>query len=357
MLVIRPIRESDLDALFTFARTTHVSLTSLPRNREALERKIRHSLTSFAKEVSRPQKEAYYFIMEDLASGQAAGTCGILSKTGVDEPLYFWRRERVPRYSPALAAHWEDEILRPVAYRQGPSEICQLYLFPDYRKGGLGRLLSLSRFLFMASHPHRFEPTIMAQMRGFLKEDGTCPFWDYLGRQYWNVSFVEALAATEKSKECIPEFLPQHPIYTALLHPECQRAIQSPHKNTAPALRMLQQEGFQVTDEMDIFDAGPRIDAQLENIRVVKENRQAKVRQVNNGLVDSERTLLANTSLDYRCCYGGVEIMDDGESVVIARDVAEALKIDVGSAIRYVSPVPNNTLRRTVSHSRSGSDE
>lgn len=343
MLVIRPIRRSDLDALVTFAHTTHASLTSLPRDRELLAAKIEHSLESFATSVKRPKREAYYFIMEDLQSGSAAGTCGILAKTGIEEPLYFWRLETIERYSPLLEQSWTDEVLKPVAYRHGPSEICQLYLFPDYRKGGLGRLLSLSRFLFMSCHPERFEPTIIAQMRGYLRQDGTSPFWDHVGRPFWDVSFEGALAATAASKACIPEIVPQYPVYTRLLHPDAKRNMQKPHRNTAPAMRMLQQEGFAVTADMDIFDAGPKISAPLNSIRVKQENRLVTVRELHSTAPESERLLLCNTRIDFRACYGGVVHVSESE-VAISQHVARALEVELGEEIRYVHPIPTEHL-------------
>ena len=57
-------------------------------------------------------------------------------------------------------------MLHLVAEHNGPCEIGSLFLAPVHRGGHNGRVLSLSRFLFMADHEHCFDPVVLAEMRG-----------------------------------------------------------------------------------------------------------------------------------------------------------------------------------------------
>ena len=58
----------------------------------------------------------------------------------------------------------EIQTLALVEEHNGPCEIGSLFLHPDYRRNGTGRMLSASRFLFMAEHKHRFETQVIAEM-------------------------------------------------------------------------------------------------------------------------------------------------------------------------------------------------
>lgn len=64
--------------------------------------------------------------------------------------------------------------------------------------------------------------------------------------------------------------MPKLPIYINLLSDEAQAVIGKVHENTKPALRLLQKEGFICRDYVDIFDAGPTVECDLNNIDTVR---------------------------------------------------------------------------------------
>ncbi len=45
------------------------------------------------------------------------------------------------------------------------------------------------------------------------------------------------------------------------------------HPNTEPALAMLKAEGFSYQGYVDIFDAGPAIEAETDKIRAIAESQ------------------------------------------------------------------------------------
>ena len=77
------------------------------------------------------------------------------------------------------------ETLHLEKIHDGPTEIGSLFLLPEYRGQKRGRLLSLSRFAFMAAHPKRFAEDVIAEMRGVMSEDGQCPFWEAIGKHFF----------------------------------------------------------------------------------------------------------------------------------------------------------------------------
>ena len=168
-------------------------------------------------------------------------------------------------------------ILQPIQLKNYASEIGGLYLLPKYRSGGLGRLLSLSRFLFIATFRERLHPIIIAEMRGRIAKNGHSPFWDAVGRHFVDLPFNRILAEVAHDHSLIPKIMPQFPIYVSMMPLAAQRCIGKTHKNTAAALSMLMAEGFQPTGEVDILAAGPRLATPASQIRTVAESRVAAV--------------------------------------------------------------------------------
>lgn len=332
MFLIRPITLDDLNAIEQFAYATALGMNSLPRNRIFLKEKIELSIESFKRNVSKAEDEIYLFALEDINIKKTVGCCGIYAKTGTS---YFFRVETLHPYSSTLPLPSYLRVLHPLSFKKGPSELCALYLMPEYRKGGLGELLSLSRLLFIASQPHRFNSEVMARLRGFInKKKNSSPFWEGLGSHFLNVPFIETQHLLETGRDFVSEFLPKYPIYVSLLQPQTQAVIGKPHSTTWPAMKMLRKEGFAVTSEIDIFDGGPTIKAKTPKIRTIKDSILASVTEIttNNS---SRQYLISNNSLDFRATLGRLKINID-KSASLSVDTAKVLGVEKGMTVRYI---------------------
>lgn len=73
-----------------------------------------------------------------------------------------------------------------VTITPGSSELCTLFLDPEWRKEGNGYLLSKSRFMFMAAFRDKFNDKVVAEMRGVIDEHGYSPFWQSLGKRFFD---------------------------------------------------------------------------------------------------------------------------------------------------------------------------
>src|SRR6476659_3478485 len=95
MVIVRPVSAADLDALVELASLAGVGLTTLPRDRGLLTKRITKSVESLRKFADRPGGESYLFVMEDSAATppRIVGACGIVSKVGGFEPFYGYRIE------------------------------------------------------------------------------------------------------------------------------------------------------------------------------------------------------------------------------------------------------------------------
>ena len=58
---------ADLDPLLELAGLAGAGLTTLPKDRDLLKKRIDKSIKSFAAETDRPGGEQYLFVMEDIA--------------------------------------------------------------------------------------------------------------------------------------------------------------------------------------------------------------------------------------------------------------------------------------------------
>lgn len=265
-VIIRPVRESDLESVFQLSLKAKEGLTSFPKNKNHLALKIAKSCQSFSKKVDTPSDEFYFFVMEDLHLQKIIGVCSIIAEVGISDPFYSFLIQTLKKESWCLNKEISIDILKLHRLYNGPSEIGTLFLDPEYRIKGMGRLLSLSRFSYIARFPHRFKSTIIAEMRGVSDEKGS-PFWNHVGAHFFELSFVEADYLSSENKQFISELIPKYPIYINLLHSDAIAVIGQVHKNTEPALQLLLREGFEKTSFVDIFDAGPKIEIETKKLR------------------------------------------------------------------------------------------
>lgn len=335
MLLLRPVRESDLPGLVALASSIAGGLTTLPANEEFLRDRIDASLRAFATRVKKPGGEYYLFVLEDTATGELVGTSGLAACVGGYEPFYSYEI-RTERYEHApLKIEKQVAVLHLKAVHRGPSEICSLYLRPDHRRAGAGRLLSLARFLFVGAFPARFDATIIAELRGRLDEQGRSPFWEAVGRQFFEFDFYAAdFLSGLGDKGFIADLMPDHPIYIPLLPPAVQAVIGQVHHNTEPALRLLLAEGFEPTNEVDIFDAGPLLRAATKNIRTIRAMGTARWQPAEAPAPPGQPHLLARTAPDFRACLGPLAEQPDG-TVALDRHTAATLGLAAGDTVTY----------------------
>ena len=277
-LVVRNAVESDLDAIFDLASGAGAGMTTLKPDRGALRERLALVAASFAGEAA-PASADYLFVLEDMAHARVCGVSAIKAAVGLSEPFYNYRISTSVHASPTTGLVNRIQSLHLTHDLSGASELCSLYLHPDYRKGWNGKLLSKSRFLFMAQFPELFSGTIFAEMRGFQDEHGASPFWESVGRPFFRMDFDAADDLCGKGDRLFIEHLvPRLPMYTHLLGHDACAAMGQTHADTVPARRLLEQEGLHFDGYIDIFDGGPVLQAKLRDLRATRDSRLALVR-------------------------------------------------------------------------------
>lgn len=338
MLLLRPIRATDLPGLVALARSIVGGLTTLPANEEFLRDRIDDSLRAFAARVRKPGGEYYLFVLEDTTTGAVVGTSGLAARVGGFEPFYSYEI-RTERYVHApLKIEKEISVLHLKEVHRGPTEICSLFLHPDYRRQGAGRLLSLARFLFVGAFPERFDDTVIAELRGYTDQTDRSPFWEAVGRQFFEFDFYSAdFLSGLGDKAFIADLMPDHPIYVTLLPPAVQAVIGRVHAKTEPALALLLAEGFARTTEVDIFDAGPLLRAPTAEIRTIRAARTARLRDPVAPAGAGALHLVAKPSLDFRACLASVTAHED-DTVSLEPETVNFLQLAAGEPVVFSRP-------------------
>lgn len=270
--IVRPATRNDLDRLEAMITRVDPGMLTMPSSREAMAARIERSITAFDRASAAPQNECYFLVMEQ--DGELLGTASVFTNLGVERPFYSYRISRDAKVSPELDVKVELDLLFLVNDYHGDTELGTLFIERKARGGGRGRLLSFSRLMLIAADPIRFGPKAMAEIRGFTDAQGRSPFWDAVGAQFFHMDYRRADTLSARDHRFIADLMPRYPIYVALLPDAARNVIARPHPDAEPALAMLKSQGFRYNNVVDIFDAGPTVEAFTDHLDTVREARR-----------------------------------------------------------------------------------
>jgi len=329
---LRAARPSDLEHLYEMAKLTGGGFTNLPPDRRALSAKLERGAAAFANTEDGLFDEQFVLVLENPQTGAVRGTCQLMSQVGQQWPFYSYRLNTLTQYSQELDRTVRAEMLNLVTDLEGASEVGGLFLHPNERAGGLGLLLARSRYLFIAMHRARFADKVIAELRGIIDERGGSPFWDGVAGRFFGMNFQEAdYFNAINGNQFIADLMPKHPVYIAMLGEDARSVIGVPHPTGRAAMRMLENEGFHYDGYVDIFDGGPTMVAQTDQVTSVRESQSASLKAMD--LAQGEKAILATGKLaTFRACYGARAFDEDG-NITIDSAAADILEVNEGDTI------------------------
>lgn len=331
---MRPAREGDFRDIHEMAKVSGGGMTNLPSDEKALRAKIDVALNSYAKQATKPGGEAYMLVLEK--NGHVIGTAGVFSAIGLDTGFVNYKINTEFHFSHQLKKRAARHVLVPTHDFTGRAEVGQLFISPAARGGGYGKLLGRSRYMFIAQKPEIIADHVCAELRGWRAPDGSQPFWNAVGRRFFDMEFEAADAANAASgNQFIEDMMPRYPIYVDMMPRDARECLGKPHDSAIPALKMLEEEGFLWNDYVDVFDGGPLVDARVKDIKTIRRSQVLTVSDVADHVEGADALLAAGAVSTFRCCKGKAKI--DGDRVVIDRATAAALTVDKGSKIRWAA--------------------
>jgi arginine N-succinyltransferase len=339
MIVVRCTQPGDVDALVALAQETGPGLTTFKPDRGALAARVERARRTLAGDAE-PFEAGYFFVMEDTATGDVAGVCGIETEVGLEQPFYNYRVSTVVHASQDMGVWTRMSLLNIAHDLTGYAEVCSLFLSPRYRTAGVGGLLSRSRFMFIAQFIDRFPERLCAELRGHFDENGESPFWNAVGSHFYQIDFNEAdYLSSHGKKSFVAELMPRYPVYLDLLPDTAQQAVGVTHRDTAPARKMLEAEGLRYENHVDIFDAGPVLECHIADLRTVRESVVARVK-IGERREDSDaKSLVSNTLLqDFRC--GATTGAVENGTFLLTTEEAHALRVKEGDNVRVLTSYP-----------------
>lgn len=333
-MIVRSVRAGDLPALIDLARSTGTGLTTLPANEARLAYRVGRAEKTFSGEAERGDCD-YMFVLED-DDGRVLGISAIAGGVGLRESWYNYRVGLTVCASQDLGIHRQVPTLFLANDLTGHSELCSLFLHADHRTGLNGRLLSKARLLFIAEYRERFGDKIIAEMRGVSDEQGRSPFWECLGRHFFRMEFSQADYLTGVgNKAFIAELMPRFPLYTCFLSEDAREVIGKVHPDTEPALAMLKSEGFSYQGYVDIFDAGPAIEAETAKIRAVRDSQLLVLAIGTPG--DDAPVYLVHNRKHEDCRITAARARMAAGTLVVDPLTARRLRLNVGDQVRAVA--------------------
>lgn len=335
--VMRPSRLDDLDALMSLAELSGPGFTSLPVDEPILRERLEKSERAFHGRQRNLQYGKYLMMMEHVPTGQVVGCSAVKAGTGIDQPFFNYRIITLAQASHAAGnLRFDMDALVLTNEYVGYTEVGTLFLKPDHRGGGAGRLAAQSRYLLMAAAPERFSDKVLAELRGVVDDLGVSPFWECLGRHFFRMDFAEAdrLSATTDN-QFIVDLMPRYPVYVDLLPPEAREVIGRCHSDGVGAYKLLQWEGFEFDRTVDIFDGGPLVAAQRRHIRTIQESEIVTVEAGDpSGDGQARQGMLSSNRLpDFRVTLGKF-VRGKSGALVAPADVLDALKLKPGGQAR-----------------------
>lgn len=331
MLVVRPIELNDIDDLLELAEKAGQGMTSLPKDRPVLLKKIQCSMDSFARTAPHPD-DYFLLVMEDTEKEKVVGTAGITGQTGAREAYYAYRLTSVMHHSHSLQKQVRSEALHLSNDYAGCSAVGTFFLDPDYR--GNGSWLGKSRYMLMGLYPERFQQSVIAELRGYTTSDGQSPFWDAVGVHFFEMTFDEADRLSGiGSNQFITELIPKYPIYTLFLPESAREVIGVPAKAGEGAKALLEAEGFRYERLVDLFDAGPIMRADIKQLKTVTQMKKAAITIKADESKGNHKTILSNGKWNG---FRVTRIMSQDHSPLCDEHVARHLSIRSGDQVAYV---------------------
>ena len=237
-------------------------LLNLPADSALLKEKIKTSKNSFSEVLPR-EKRNFLFVLKEAGRKEVIGSSQIAVQSGSMD---------IPSYS--LKIFKEENFLQLRKITKGPSYLGGLILDKKYRGRAAGKLISLIRFLFVGMFPKVFEDTLHAEVAPPLDEKGRNPFLEDFVKKYISLSMEEIDRLTLVDKEKLFSDYPREKISLSSLPSSVRKSLGKPGPFSERAAKLLKAQNFSFVGEIDPFDGGPYMQAQVMNIPLVQNTKK-----------------------------------------------------------------------------------
>lgn len=340
MFLVRPVELTDIPALEALAPLATQGVHTLARTREAIGTAVERSLASFAAQVDGPGEEAYLFVLVDGADDTLAGSAAISALAGSNGMFFAFRNDVIQQVSRDLHIRHSVHALTMCSDLTGYSQLSSFFVRDWRRAGAEAALLSRARMMYAAGAPHRFSDRFFASLAGITDRDGRSPFWEALGRKFFQMDFLAAERAIEgtRNRTLLVEVMPHYPVYVPLLPDEAKAVMGQVHIEGELPLALLTGEGFGPDEFIDIFDGGAILQAHKMALRAFNASLPRRVADPCAGAKGIKQPYLVSTvgQREFRAIVVESGALDMQEHVALPAEAQRALGVIPGDLVLAV---------------------
>lgn len=308
-------------------------MTTMPKTKVDLKARINWSIQSSLAKTNSKKPASFLMVLE--LNNEILGISAIYTKVAQRKPSVFFKIRSKEISSKTLNFQKKVELLQLYNCNSPYTELGTLFLSPSARAKGVGKLLSLSRLCYMALDPNRFDRKTFVEIRGWKNDKGESDFWNNFSKIFFELDFDGADSLSYIDNHFISEAVPSFPFLKELIHPKAKRVIGKAHQNAFPAQKILEQQGFHSNGLVDVFDAGPCLEAFTKRINIVRNQIKSKAKIVKS-LSYPSSGYLSNCSLNnFRCTFSDF-LFSDG-TTEITQETARILKVRSGDFLSVFS--------------------
>ena len=225
------------------------------------------------------------------------------------------------------------------------SQLSSFFVGNGRAGGAEAALLSRARLMFAATTPHRFGDKFFASLAGITDANGRSPFWEALGRKFFQMDFLEAERVIEgaRNRTLIVELMPHYPVYVPLLPGDAQAAMGQVHAEGEVPFHILSEEGFQPDEFIDIFDGGPILQAHKNALRSFSASMLRQVTGASTGTgatadqAPQVRYLVSTTRAEnFRAMIVDCSALELSGSVALPQHALRGLDVVAGDSVLCV---------------------
>ena len=266
MYYIEPLEQNDLNECYRLSCISGTGMTSFPQNKVLLSKIIDETTTNIrAIQFGQQPLGMVMLGMKKIDDNKLVGVSAL--KYHGDKPC---------PYDFELT----ETSLRRRHSSQQTVELCAIILAKELRSKGLGKFLSLSRFIFLKRTSNKHHYTVCARLRGLLSNKENNVIWEHIGQKYTGLTLDQAIEHRENENDAIFNSIPLE-IPLQSIPKECIPYLKQCHPDSYPAYQILMKCGFSAGNCVDILDGGPNIFTSLNDLQIIQDVQQMNITHSN----------------------------------------------------------------------------
>jgi len=338
MFIVRPVEMRDIPALAELAAGLTHGVHTMAKTMAAIERTVEQSLRSFASQTDIAGEESYLFVLENTVGQHLIGSAAIAAMAGSKGTFFSFRNDVIQQVSRDLNISHSVHALTLCADLTSYSQLLSFFVRRGHHNHPEAALLSRARLMYAACMPERFSDNFFVSLAGHTDPDGRSPFWEALGRKFFQMDFLQAerLVDGARNRNLIVELMPHYPVYVPLLSGDAQASMGQVHPESEVPFKILTKEGFAADEFIDIFDGGPILQASKHALHSFTHGLKLPVEASEDGVqTDQTMTYLIAPvrETEFRVTLFKSALLEHGQNVRLTDEEMRVLKVAEGDTV------------------------